>query len=79
QYDRLAKPIIADLNLSIAAGESVAIVGPSGAGKTTLMKLMCGLLSPDEGAVLVDGMDISNIGVNNYRQCIACVLQDDKL
>jgi ATP-binding cassette subfamily B protein RaxB len=79
QYDRLAKPIITDLNLSIAAGESVAIVGPSGVGKTTLMKLMCGLLSPDEGAVLVDGMDISNIGVNNYRQCIACVLQDDKL
>lgn len=79
QYDRLAKPIIADLNLSIAAGESVAIVGPSGVGKTTLMKLMCGLLSPDEGAVLVDGMDISNIGINNYRQCIACVLQDDKL
>ncbi|CAI0749728.1 RTX-I toxin determinant B [Serratia proteamaculans] len=79
QYDRLAKPIITDLNLSIAAGESVAIVGPSGVGKTTLMKLMCGLLPPDEGAVLVDGMDISNIGVNNYRQCIACVLQDDKL
>lgn len=79
QYDRLAKPIIADLNLSIAAGESVAIVGPSGVGKTTLMKLMCGLLTPDEGAILVDGLDISNIGVNNYRQCIASVLQDDKL
>lgn len=79
QYDRLTKPIVADLNFSIAAGESVAIVGPSGVGKTTLMKLMCGLLTPDEGTILVDGLDISNIGVNNYRQCIACVLQDDKL
>lgn len=79
QYDRLAKPIISDLNFSIAAGENVAIVGPSGVGKTTLMKLMCGLLLPDEGTILVDGMDINNIGVNNYRQYIACVLQDDKL
>lgn len=79
QYDRLAKPILEDFNLKIAAGESVAFVGASGIGKTTLMKLMCGLLVPDEGAILVDGLDINNIGVNNYRQCIACILQDDKL
>ncbi len=79
QYDRLAKPILDDFNLKIAAGESVAFVGASGIGKTTLMKLMCGLLVPDEGAILVDGLDINNIGVNNYRQCISCILQDDKL
>jgi ATP-binding cassette subfamily B protein RaxB len=79
QYDRLTKPVVSDLNLDIAAGESVAIIGPSGVGKTTLMKLMCGLLTPDSGSIMVDGMDISSIGVNNYRQCIACVLQDDKL
>ncbi|CAQ83437.1 probable microcin h47 secretion atp-binding protein [Photorhabdus asymbiotica] len=79
QYDNFSKPIIKDFNLSIRAGESVAIAGPSGGGKTTLMKLMCGLLAPDSGMILVDGVDIYNIGVNNYRQCIACVLQDDKL
>lgn len=79
QYDPMAKPIITDLNLNVAAGECVAIIGESGVGKTTLMKLMSGMLSPSQGTILVDGMDISKIGINNYRQCIACVLQDDKL
>ncbi|WP_261158027.1 peptidase domain-containing ABC transporter, partial [Serratia entomophila] len=79
QYDSLSKPVIAGINLQIAAGESVAIVGPSGIGKTTLMKLMSGLLEPSSGALFINGLNIHDIGVNNYRQCIACVLQDDKL
>ncbi|WP_340616384.1 peptidase domain-containing ABC transporter [Xenorhabdus entomophaga] len=79
QYDNLSKPIISNFNLSIKAGESVAIVGPSGIGKTTLMKLMCGLLEPSKGTILINGLDINVIGLNNYRRCISCVLQDDKL
>ncbi len=79
QYDSLSAPLINGLNLSVAAGESVAIVGPSGQGKTTLMKIMTGLLSPTEGRILINGMDITTAGLNNYRSCIACVLQDDTL
>lgn len=79
QYDALSRPIFKDLNMRIAAGESVAVVGASGAGKTTLLKVMCGLLSPTSGQVLADSMDIHKVGVNNYRNAIACVLQDDRL
>lgn len=67
------------MNFEIKSGENVAIVGPSGVGKTTLMRLMSGLLEPSAGSLLVNGLDIHTIGINNYRQCIACVLQDDKL
>ncbi|VEB95413.1 RTX-I toxin determinant B [Cedecea lapagei] len=79
QYDRLSRPIFSDLNIEVKAGESVAIIGPSGVGKTTLMKVMCGLLKPTEGNVYFNGIDIYTLGLNNYRQSIACVLQDDKL
>ena len=79
QYDSLSAPLINGLNLSVAAGESVAITGPSGQGKTTLMKIMTGLLTPTEGRIQINGMDITTAGLNNYRSCIACVLQDDTL
>lgn len=79
QYDPLTPPIFSDLTLSIEPGESVAIVGPSGRGKSTLMKVMCGLLSPTEGEVLASGINIETMGLNNYREAIACVLQEDKL
>ena len=79
QYDALSRPIFKDLDIRIAAGESVAIVGVSGVGKTTLLKVMCGLLNPTSGEILADMMDIHKIGVNNYRNAIACVLQDDRL
>jgi ATP-binding cassette subfamily B protein RaxB len=78
-YDQLSRPIFSSLNISVSPGESVAIVGPSGVGKTTLMKVMSGLLKPSEGSVYFNGVDIGNLGLNNYRQSIACVLQDDKL
>lgn len=78
-YDRLSKPTFSALNIAVSAGESVAIIGPSGIGKTTLMKVMTGLLKPTEGRIFINDMDISNIGINNYRSRIACVLQEDKL
>lgn len=79
QYDALSSPLINRLSFSVAPGECLAITGPSGKGKTTLMKILSGLLLPTEGEVRLNGLDISQAGVNNYRACIACVLQDDTL
>lgn len=74
RYDSQSAPIFSALSLSVAPGESVAITGASGAGKTTLMKVLCGLFEPDSGRVL-----IRQIGINNYHRMIACVMQDDRL
>lgn len=79
RYDRQSSPIFCDLSIRIAPGESVAIIGPSGAGKTTLMKVLCGLFKPDAGKVIVGGTDIQQLGMNNYHRMIGCVMQDDKL
>lgn len=79
RYDSQSAPVFSDLCIRIFPGESVAITGPSGAGKTTLMRVLCGLFEPDVGKVLVDGTDIQQLGVNNYHKMIGCVMQDDKL
>ena len=79
RYDSQSAPIFSALSLSVAPGESVAITGASGAGKTTLMKVLCGLFEPDSGRVLINGIDIRQIGINNYHRMIAYVMQDDRL
>ncbi|EJY4477418.1 peptidase domain-containing ABC transporter [Escherichia coli] len=79
RYDSQSAPIFSALSLSVAPGESVAITGASGAGKATLMKVLCGLFEPDSGRVLINGIDIRQIGINNYHRMIACVMQDDRL
>lgn len=79
RYDSQSAPIFSALSLSVAPGESVAITGASGAGKTTLMKVLCGLFEPDSGRVLINGIDIRQIGINNYHRMIVCVMQDDRL
>lgn len=67
------------LNLEVKAGENVAIIGPSGTGKTSLMKIMLGLLPSESGKVEVDGVDIRHLGLRHYRSQIAAVMQDDQL
>jgi ATP-binding cassette subfamily B protein RaxB len=71
--------IISDFDLEVGAGECVAISGPSGAGKTTLIKMLAGLLRPTSGVILVDGISLQRIGTDAYRSQIGCVLQDDRL
>lgn len=79
QYDLLSKPVFSNVNISVAAGESVALIGASGIGKTTLLKVMSGLLTPERGDIFIGGFDINKIGINNFRSNIACVLQEDRL
>ena len=79
RYDSQSPAIFNGLDITISPGESVAIVGPSGSGKTTLMKVLCGLFYPDNGRIEVNGIDIQQLGINNYHKMIACVMQDDKL
>ena len=78
-YSDEQAPILNNVNLTLEAGESIAITGPSGAGKTTLMKIMLGLLQPTSGKVLLDGKDITQLGLKYYRKQIAAVMQDDTL
>lgn len=71
--------IIEGFDFDVAPGECVAIVGPSGGGKTTLLKILAGLLPPSSGTVLLDELPILAIGMEHYRSQIGCVLQDDRL
>lgn len=71
--------VLKDCSFVIEPGESVAVVGPSGGGKTTLVKIMLGLLAPTDGQVLVGGVDIQKLGVDAYRRFVGTVMQDDPL
>lgn len=72
-------PVLDRLSFRVTAGEAVAIVGTSGCGKTTLVKLMLGLLRPTEGRILVGGREIGSFGPGGYRAIVGAVMQDDQL
>ena len=69
-------PILKDLNLSIAPGESLGLVGGTGAGKSTLIKLLQRFYSPKTGAITLDGRDLSEYKLSSLRRAIAVVSQD---
>lgn len=69
-------PVIEDLSLSVAAGSTVAIVGPTGAGKTTLVNLLMRFYDVDRGQILIDGVDITGVDRCALRSSIGMVLQD---
>lgn len=71
--------VLQGCSFRIEPGESVAIVGPSGGGKTTLVKIMLGLLAPTDGQVLVGGIDLQKLGIDAYRRLVGTVMQDDPL
>ena len=68
-----------DLNLNIQAGEHVAITGASGCGKTSLLKILLGLMAPTHGVVLYGGVPVQQLGLSNVRRKIGVVMQEDAL
>jgi subfamily B ATP-binding cassette protein MsbA len=76
RYREDAAPALSQVDLSIAPGEAIALVGPSGGGKSTLVNLIPRLYAPTEGRVLLDGQDIAMIRLKDLRRQIALVSQD---
>lgn len=85
KFDRVSfgygpdKRVLFDVNLDVKEREVVALVGKSGAGKTTMINLLLRFYDPQEGAVFVDGHDLRDVELKSYRSQIAMVLQDDYL
>ncbi|NLO35482.1 MAG: ABC transporter ATP-binding protein [Clostridiaceae bacterium] len=70
------EPVFRDLSLTIAAGEQVALLGHNGAGKSTLVRLLLRFYDPQEGRILIDGVDIRRYDIRALRRCFAVVMQD---
>ncbi len=68
--------VIKDLSFKVKPGEHVAFVGPTGSGKSTLIRLLCRLYEPQSGEILIDGVNIKNIPISHLRQMLGVVLQD---
>ncbi|GAB3651351.1 ABC transporter ATP-binding protein [Echinicola sediminis] len=73
------RPVLKDINLSIPKGKMVALVGPSGGGKSTMMDLLPRFIEPDKGQVLIDGKDISHITMDSLRNLMGMVNQESIL
>ena len=73
---RTDDPILQDLSFRINPGEHVALVGPTGSGKTTIIRLLCRLYEPQQGRILLDGIDIRQLPIPTLRQRLGVVLQD---
>jgi len=79
RYADAGASVFEELNLDIAPGQTVALVGPSGGGKSSLVKLLLGLYRPQQGRILIDGQDIAGCTRASVRQAIALVPQDPAL
>ncbi len=73
------QPLLKGLNLKIRSGETIAIVGESGSGKSTMLNLILGFILPKEGQVLVDGVDLNEVDLRDYRKNLAVVPQSSVL
>ena len=78
-YEDSGRVVLDDLSLSVKAGSYVAVVGKTGCGKSTLMRLLLGFEQPDRGAVSYDRCDLRSLDVRSVRRNIGVVLQDGKL
>ena len=79
RYSEEMPPVLNDMTLKIKPGQYVAIVGETGCGKSTLMRLMLGFETPQKGAVYYDGKDIKQVDLKSLRQKIGSVMQNGKL
>jgi ABC-type bacteriocin/lantibiotic exporter with double-glycine peptidase domain len=79
RYDKDGPAILDDVSFKIRPGEYVAIVGKTGCGKSTLMRLLLGFEKPETGAVYYDGHDLETLDLRSVRQCIGVDLQNGKL
>jgi ABC-type bacteriocin/lantibiotic exporter with double-glycine peptidase domain len=79
RYNDDMPPVLDDLSLKIRPGQYVAIVGKTGCGKSTLMRIMLGFEMPQKGAVYYDGKDLKRIDLKSLRQKIGAVMQNGKL
>ena len=75
-YEGSSKPVITHLNFKLKAGKRTALVGLNGAGKTTIVKLLCGFLQPTEGDIYVNGINRKLLSKEDYMKLISCVFQD---
>ena len=71
-----AEPVLKDVSLGVAPGETIALVGSSGAGKTTLCNLVARFYDPTDGALTLDGVDLRDINLDSYRKLLGVVEQD---
>ncbi len=76
EYPDDHNPVLSSINLDIKTGEKVALVGPSGGGKTTLCNLIPRFYDPTEGEILIDGQDIRNVTLESLRSTVGVVQQD---
>ncbi len=79
RYAETERFVLENVSLTVKAGQFVTIMGRSGGGKTTLLKIMLGLLEPTSGEVRIDGVPLPALGVRAYREQIAAVMQEDQL
>ena len=78
-HQTASAPALADVSFTVERGETIAFVGPSGAGKTTLVKLLVGLYQPKQGHVLYNGVESNRVDLDRFRERIGLVTQDAQL
>jgi ATP-binding cassette subfamily B protein len=75
-YPGSERIVLGPLDLSLPAGASVALVGENGAGKTTIVKLLCGMYEPVSGRILIDGIELSSLALAQWRERVTAAFQD---
>ena len=75
-YPGTEKLVLRDISFTLSAGQTIALVGANGSGKSTIVKLLCGLYEPTEGAVTVNGKDVHKLSLHSRNKLFSAVFQD---